>query len=181
METQGKDKLMNLFLDGSDKERLTRLITDPEGLLKELGIEVEDQFKEVVIAGLKEAVHTALKANVAMKKRGALRSASNNQDGITFSSQPWGLVLELDAEATTKVVDGVNLSGSVLAAAAAFSDVLPHSVSTVANIYSSYMAAYSAVIGLVNTGNGVSLTLTWPQITLIPIAAPVPVPMAIRY
>jgi hypothetical protein len=171
-----QNQLVSLFKNSNETE-LKSILENPSATLSKIGFEIDENY----INQIKECLNTAAFNLTASKnatipvKKGRSRAAVSN-DGISFSAQPWGLVLELDEATTQKVIAGINISAGVLAAAGSVASAFAAPVSVVAGVYSGFLAVYAGVISLVNNGNGIYLTLTWPQIAFITIALPVPIP-----
>ena len=173
-----QNKLVTLFENANESE-LKKMIKDPMAILTKVGIEMEDHFTDEVKKTLKNtAFQTLSKTNANLKTKRGRTTANNQEDGIHFSVQPWGLVLELDETATKKVVAGISIAAGVIAAAGAVASAFAAPVGIVAGVYTGFLALYAGVIGIVDNGNGIYLTLTWPQIAFIAIALPVPIPTA---
>lgn len=173
-----QQELVQLFENSSESD-LKKIIEDPIAILNSIGIQMNGHFTNEVKETLKSTAFLTLsKANANLKVRKGRSAVNNQQDGIHFSVQPWGLVLELDEAATQKVVAGISIAGGVLGAAGAVASTFAAPVGIVAGVYSGFLAVYAGVIGIVDNGNGIYLTLTWPQIAFIAIALPVPIPTA---
>lgn len=177
--------LMSYFETSSDKEKINSLIQNPETVLQDLDIKVDEKFKKAVKVGLKQAFQTYSKSNHVLKSEGLLSMdesmpmmASEAESGIQFSVQAWGLVLELDENATASVVNGINIAAGISAAITAVAAVteVGAPVAILTGIFSGFCVAYGSTISMINNGNGVYLTLTWPQIALALIVPPIPVP-----
>ena len=164
-------------LNTSTENELSTILENPTQLLTKLGFEINDNFlNEIKSSFHHSAINLMAKKNATLPiKKGRSRAVAN-QDGIHFSVQPWGLVLELDENATQKVIAGINIAAGVLTAAAAVSSTFAAPVAVVAGVYSGFLAVSAGVIGLVDQGNGIYLTLTWPQIAFIAFALPIPIP-----
>ena len=171
-----QNQLVETFNTATEKE-LNAILENPTQILTKLGFEVNEQFiSEIKYSFQHAAINLIANKNATIPiKKGRSRSVST-QDGIHFSVQPWGLVLELDENATQKVIAGISIASGILTAAAAVSSAFAPPVAIVAGAYSGFLAVSAGVIGLVDQGNGIYLTLTWPQIAFIAFAFPIPIP-----
>lgn len=171
-----QNQLVSLFKNSNETE-LKSILENPSETLSKIGFEIDENYSTQIKECFSKAAFnlTASKNATLPVKKGRSRATVKN-DGVSFSAQPWGLVLELDETATQKVISGINISSAILAAAGSVASTFAAPVSVVAGVYSGFLAVYAGVISLVNNGNGIYLTLTWPQIAFIAIALPVPIP-----
>lgn len=169
-----QEELLAIF-ERSDTKELQDILKNPMKVIEEIGFDVNDEYRTTVEENLK---HVAFEKVSQTDSKISPSTGRNivSTDGISFSAQPWGLVLELDNQVTQSIVNGVSIVAGIAAAITSVATAFAAPAGIVAGVFSAYCALYATVLKIVNQGNGVYLTLTWPQIALITIFPPVPVP-----
>ncbi|MBX3160366.1 MAG: hypothetical protein KF773_30660 [Deltaproteobacteria bacterium] len=145
-----------------------RALTDPIAVLHELGVDVPHDLREAMTTHLRAALAPPVAAAQGWSRGLEAPSAE-------VHARPWGVVVELNSQATSDLANGANAVAGVLAivtAACGGSGAIPCAV--IAGVLSGYLWAMASVISLMNRGNGVVLTIPW--IGLLPGALPVVIP-----
>lgn len=165
-------EILDFYQGEVQKEELEKMLHNPEQALNDANILVEDTFKEAVFKGLKEANETFIKYQnqPALWNNHLLLNTTNEEDSdLHFKKYTWGLVLTLSHNATQNAIYGISLAPSIFAALKTVSKTLPIPNVTeniVAAFYSTYLNKSAPIINTIDKGNGIHLTLTWPQIAL---------------
>jgi hypothetical protein len=153
--------------DGAYRERV---IADPVGALRDLGVEVPPDLQEAMATHLRDTI------------RGQVASAQSWSRGleapqVEVYARPWGVVIALNSQATTDLANGSNAIAGVLAMVTAVcgaSGNVP--CAAVTGIIGGYLWAMASVISLMNRGNGVYLTIPWTSFLPPPLGVPLVIP-----
>lgn len=169
-----KQKELAAFFDNANTKELQNMLKNPMELIRTIGFDVNEEFAKAIENNLQHVAYEKICEIDAQAKPLMGRGAGN--DGVSFSAQPWGLVLEIDHETTQKVISGVSIASSIASAISAVASSFAAPAAVVAGVFSAFLAVSASVIAAIDQGNGIYLTLTWPQIALIAIFPPIPVP-----
>lgn len=169
-----KQKELAAFFDNANAKELQNMLKNPMELIRTIGFQVNEEFAKAIEANLQHVAYEKMCDIDAQVKPLMGRGAS--RDGVSFSAQPWGLVLEIDHATTEKVIAGVSIASSIATAISSVASSFAAPAAVVAGVFSAFLAVSAVIISKVDQGNGIYLTLTWPQIALIAIFPPVPVP-----
>jgi hypothetical protein len=151
--------------DGAYRERA---MNDPIGCLRELGVEVPNELHEAMSQHLRTAIGGG-------NATGQSWTRGLEAPHVTVNARPWGVVIELNSQATSDLSNGANAVAGIAAmitAACAGTGNVPCGV--IAGIISGYLWTMASVISLMNRGNGVYLTIPWTS--LLPMMPPVIIP-----
>ena len=177
----------------NDPALLERMSRDPIGVLRSMGITVDEKFKDAVtlqLRGIADFTKLQMEEETAKADKrpqeAMMADMAKSDDvpeevkqAIEFSVQPWGLVLTVREPAVKYLQGGGGISAGVLGGIATLAGItgpLGIGIAIIAGICAAALGIYAGVITITDRGKGVYLTWTWAQFLpfLIP---PIPNPM----
>lgn len=169
----GADSMMRPFADLLERARTDagfreRVLADPIAALREAGVTVPAEIGE----GMSTQIRNALTGQVST---GQSWSRGLEAPTVDVHAEVYGVVIELNAQATSDLNNAANGVAGILgmvAAACGGTGNVPCGV--VAGILAGYLAVMSSVVGLMNRGNGVRLTIPWTS--FLPLMPPIVIP-----
>jgi len=179
MQVEGLDPKAQEWLDQfnaalQDPRKRQALISDPKSSLKEFGLPIDEQHREGVIKGL-QAAAMAVGINEAQDTSTLLAKKAGGDLGQHFhwSIEWWGFVMRIDHEAIKQLPKGLEAVGTLATAAfgvvKAAGVIGPNAVVVALGLayWGAIFTAYIVTLPLLDTGKGVYLTITWPQLAAV--------------
>lgn len=171
----GADALMRPFADLIERARTDsgyreRVLADPLAALREAGVMVPAEVGEGVSSQIRNALTGQVSTGQSWSR--GLEAASAD-----VHAEVYGVVIDLNAQATSDLNNAANGVAGVLAvisAACGGTGNVP--CSAIAGILAGYLAIMSSVIGLMNRGNGVRLTIPWTSFLPLMPSIVIPTP-----
>lgn len=146
-------------------DQLAMMYQNPMAMLEQFGDAIDPKYQESIAANMRSL---ALHKGYELQQTPQRRSTSTETKGqVTASAQWWGLVIELDEQATQDAIAGINMSSAVMGVVGTALGIAAGPVGAIAGCIAGALAIYGNSLGFISNGNGVYLTILWPQIPAI--------------